>query len=156
MTTIVELGNIELEIDRIETEKFYATQNGFICNCPDCLNYVSKISDVKSELNGLDDKLGIDLTKAVGQGMDELMPHDYENHHLYVIPYYVIGKCYVNRAELNKENSEPIWKNTKRAEKKLTENLSLSIINTTNDIEIDNAENILTIWLEFITELIEE
>ncbi|MFI2744332.1 hypothetical protein ACG2LH_16475 [Zhouia sp. PK063] len=29
MTTI-ELGNIKLEIDRIETEEFYATQNGFI------------------------------------------------------------------------------------------------------------------------------
>jgi hypothetical protein len=149
--TTVELGNIKLEIDRIETEKFYATQNGFVCDCPDCLNYVSKISNVKSELNGLDKKLGIDLTKAVGQGMDELMPHDYDNHHLYVIPYYVIGKCYVNSTELNKENSGPIWTNTKRAEKKLTENLSLSIINTTDDIEIDNAENILTIWLEFKT-----
>jgi len=33
----LELGNIKLEIDRIETEKFYATQNGFICDCPDCV-----------------------------------------------------------------------------------------------------------------------
>ncbi|WP_394908036.1 hypothetical protein [uncultured Mesonia sp.] len=154
--TTVELENIKLEIDRIETEKFYATQNGFVCDCPDCLNYVSKISDIKSELNGLDKKLGIDLTKDVGQGMDELMPHDYENHHLYVIPYYVIGKCYVNKTELNKEKSGPIWTNTKRVEKKLTENLSLSIINTTDDIKIDNAENILTIWLEFKAELIEK
>ena len=154
--TTVELGNIKLEIDRIETEKFYTTQNGFVCDCPDCLNYVSKISDVQSELNGLDKKLGIDLTKAVGQGMDELMPHDYDNHHLYVIPYYVIGKCYVNREELNRENSGPIWTNTKRAEKKLTENISLSIINTTDDIEIKNAKNVLTIWLEFKTELIEK
>ena len=152
MTTI-ELGNIKLEIDRIETEKFYATQNGFICDCPDCVNYVSKISDVKSELNGLDKKLGIDLTKAVGQGMDELMPHDYDNHHLYVIPYYVIGKSYLNEKELDRENSGPIWRNTKRAEIKLTDNLSLTIINTTDDIQIDNAKNILTIWLEFKTEL---
>ncbi len=151
--TTVELENIKIEVDRIETEKFYANQNGFICDCPDCLNYVTKISDVQSELNGLDKKIGIDLTKAVGQGMDELMPHDYENHHLYVIPYYVIGKLYSNEKELNRENSEPIWRNTKRAEKKLTENLSLTIINTTDDIEIDNAENILTIWLEFKTEL---
>jgi len=152
MTTI-ELGNIKLEIDRIETEKFYAIQNGFICDCPDCVNYVSKISDVQSELNGLDKKLGIDLSKAVGQGMDELMPHDYDNHHLYVIPYYVIGKSYLNKKELDRENSGPIWRNTKRAEIKLTDNLSLTIINTTDDIEIDNAENILTIWLEFKTEL---
>ena len=152
MTTI-ELGNIKLEIDRIETEKFYATQNGFICDCLDCVNYVSKISDVKSELNGIDKKLGIDLTKAVGQGMDELMPHDYDNHHLYVIPYYVIGKSFLNEKELDRENSGPIWRNTKRAEIKLTDNLSLTIINTTDDIEIDNAKNILTIWLEFKTEL---
>ncbi|WP_203296821.1 hypothetical protein [Luteirhabdus pelagi] len=154
--TTVELGNIKLEIDRTETEKFYATQNGFVCDCPDCLNYVSKISKVKSELNGLDKKLGIDLTKDVGQGMDELMPHDYENHHLYVIPYYVIGKCFVNKNELNRENSGQIWTNTKRAEKKLTENISLSIINTTNDIEMDNAKSILTVWLEFKTQLIEK
>jgi hypothetical protein len=152
MTTI-ELGNIKLEIDRIETEKFYATQNGFICDCPDCVNYVSKISDVKSELNGLEKKLGIDLTKAVGQRMDELMPHDYDNHHLYVVPYYVIGKLYLSEKELNRENSGPIWRNTKRTEIKLTDNLSLTIINTTDDIEIDNAENILTFWLEFKTEL---
>lgn len=152
MTTI-ELRNIKLEIDQIETEKFYATQNGFICDCLDCVNYVSKISDVKSELNGIDKKLGIDLTKAVGQGMDELMPHDYDNHHLYVIPYYVIGKSFLNEKELDRENSGPIWRNTKRAEIKLTDNLSLTIINTTDDIEIDNAKNILTIWLEFKTEL---
>jgi len=154
--TTVELGNIKLEIDRTETEKFYATQNGFVCDCPDCLNYVSKISDVKSQLNGLDKKLGIDLTKAVGQGMDELMPHDYDNQHLYAIPYYVIGKCYVNKEELNRENSGLIWTNTKRAEKKLTENISLSIINTTDDIEIENAKSIITVWLEFKTELIEK
>ena len=152
MTTI-ELGNIKLEIDRIETEKFYATQNGFICDCPDCMNYVSKISDVKSELNGLDKKLGIDLTKAVGQGMDELMPHDYDNHHLYVIPYYVIGKSYLNGKESDHKDSGPIWRNTKRGEIKLTDNLSLTIIKTTDDIVIKNAENILTIWLEFKTEL---
>jgi len=79
--------------------------------------YVSKISDVKPELNGLDKQLGIDLTKDVGQGMDELIPHDYDNHHLYVIPYYVIGKSYLNAKNLDKENSEPIWRNTKRAEK---------------------------------------
>ncbi|MGJ8551247.1 hypothetical protein [Winogradskyella wichelsiae] len=154
--TTVELGNIKLEIDRIETEKFYATQNGFICDCPDCVNYVSKISNVQSELNGLEKELGIDLTKAVGQGMDELMPHDYDNYHLYVIPYYVIGKCFINRNELEKQSFEPNWEKTKKAEYKLTENISLNINETNKYVEIENAENILTIWLEYKTELIKK
>lgn len=153
---IVELGNTVLEIDRIETMKFYATQNGFICDCPDCLNYVSKLPDVKSELKGLEKELGIDLTKAVGQGMDELMPHDYDDYHLYVIPYYVVGKFYVLGKELDKQSSGPIWPNTKRAEIKLTDNLSLTIINTTDAIEIENGENIMTIWLEYKTKLIKK
>jgi hypothetical protein len=59
----------------------------------------------------------------------------------------------LNEKELDKENSGPIWRNTKRAEKKLTDNITLTIINTTDDIEIENAENILTIWIEFKTEL---
>ncbi len=152
----VELGNIKLEIDRNATEKFYKSQNGFICDCPDCVNYVSKISDVQSELNGLEKQLGIDLTKAVGQGMDELMPHDYDDYHLYVIPYYVIGKCFINENELKKQSFEPIWKKTKKAEYKLTENVSLNIIETNKYVEIENAENILTFWLEYKTELIKK
>jgi|GEM_PF-2224475 len=153
----VELGNIRLEVDNIETKKFYETQNGFICDCSDCVNYVSKISNVQSSLNGIEKQIGIDLTKDVGQGMDELMPHDYDNHHLYVIPYYVIGKCYVDGKELKEQSSGPIWSNTKRIEKKkLTENLSLTIINTTSDIKIENTKNVLTIWLEYKTELIEK
>ena len=135
----VELGNVKLEIDRNATEKFYKSQNGFI-----------------SELNGLEKQLGIDLTKAVGQGMDELMPHDYDDYHLYVIPYYLIGKCFINENELKKQSFEPIWKKTKKAEYKLTENLSLRIIETNKYVEIENAENILTIWLEYKTELIEK
>ena len=154
--TIVELGNIRLEIDQIETEKFYETQNGFICDCPDCVNYVSKISNVQSSLNGIEKKLGIDLTKDVGQGMDELMPHDYDDHHLYVIPYYVVGKCFLNGTELKNQFSGPILTDTKRAEKKLTDNLSLTIINTTGEIEIEKAKNVLTIWLEYKTELIKK
>ena len=154
--TIVELGKTKLEIDRIATEKFYRSQNGFICDCPDCVNYVSKIPGIQSELNGIEKQLGIDLTKDVGQGMDELMPHDNDNHHLYVIPYYVIGRCYVDGKELKEQSSGPIWSNTKRIEKKLTENLSLTIINTTSDIKIENTKNVLTIWLEYKTELIEK
>ena len=154
--TTVELGNIKLEIDRNATEEFYKSQNGFICDCPDCVNYISKISDVQSELNGLEKQLGIDLTKAVGQGMDELMPHDYDDYHLYVIPYYVIGKCFINENELKKQSFEPIWKKIKKAEYKLTENLSLNIIETNKYVEIENAENILTFWLEYKTELIKK
>jgi len=154
--TILELGNIKLEIDRIATENFYKSQNGFICDCNDCVNYVSKIPDIQSELNGLEKQLGIDLTKDVGQGMDELMPHDYDNHHLYVIPYYVVGKSYLNQKELDREDSGPIWRNTKRAEKKMTDNITLTIINTTDVIEIDNAKNILTIWIEYKTDLIKK
>jgi hypothetical protein len=150
----LELGNIKFEIDQLETARFYSTQNGFICDCPNCLNYVSKISNVKSELNGLDIEFGIDLTKDVGQGMDELMPHHYDAYNLYVVPYYAVGKVYVDGTKLDQQNSGPIWPNTKRAEIRLTENLSLTIINTTDAIEIGNAENILTIWLEYKTALI--
>ena len=152
----IKLDNITLEIDEIRTEKFYKTQNIFVCDCSDCVNYLSKIPDVLNSLNGIDKNLGIDLKKAVGQGMDELMPHDFEDYHLYVIPYYVVGKCFLNGIELEKELSGPICTNTKRAEKKLSENLSITIINTTESIEIENAENILTIWLEFKTELIKK
>ncbi|WP_165750245.1 hypothetical protein [Cellulophaga sp. Z1A5H] len=148
----VELGNIKLVVDSIETRKFYETQNGFVCNCPDCLDYVSKISNVQLELNGIDKEFGIDLYKAVGQGMDELMPHDYDGYHLYVVPYYVIGKLFVNGKELEKESSGSIWSNTRRVEKRLTKNLSL-IITTTEDITIVAARNILTIWLEYKTGL---
>ena len=152
----IKIENVTLEIDEKRTEKFYKTQNTFVCDCSDCLNYLSKIPDVLDSLNGIDKKLGIDLNKAVGQGMDELMPHDFEEYHLYVVPYYVIGKCYLNGIELEKEFSGPIWKNTKRVEKKLCENLSITIINTTDSIKIEDAENILTIWLEYKTELIKK
>jgi len=33
-------------------------------------------------LDGLDREIGINLLKDVGQGMDELIPHDYDNCHL--------------------------------------------------------------------------
>jgi hypothetical protein len=149
----LKLGNITLKVDVERTRQFYDNQNGFICDCPDCTNYVNNIPNIQNSLNGLDKKLGIDLYKAVGQGMDELMPHDYEAGHLDVIPYYVIGKCYINDEELEKQSSGPIWPNIKRVEYKLIDDLSILIINTSGDIEIKNAKNVLTIWLEYKTEL---
>jgi len=149
----IRLGNIILKVDVERTSQFYVRQNGFVCDCPDCTNYVKNIPNIQNSLNGLDNELGIDLYKAVGQGMDELMPHDYVDSHLDVIPYYVIGKCYINDKELEKQSSELIWPNTHHAEQKLTDNLSLLIINTSGDIEINNAKNVLTIWLEYKTDL---
>ena len=145
----IELGHIRLEIDVESTKKFYASQNGFVCDCPDCTNYVNNISHVEKSLDGLDKEIGFDLNKDVGQGMDELMPHDYDDSHLDVVPYYVIGKCYTDNKELDRQQSGPIWPNTKRAEKKLTDELSMTIINTSGEVEIGDAENVLTIWLEY-------
>jgi hypothetical protein len=147
----INLGHIRLEVDVESTEKFYASQNGFVCDCPDCTNYVNNISYVQKSLDGLDKEIGVDLLKDVGQGMDELMPHDYDDRHLDVIPYYVVGKCFLENKELDRQQSGPIWPNTRRAEKKLTDDLSLTIINTSGDIEIGDVDNVLTIWLEYRT-----
>ncbi|MDW7690223.1 hypothetical protein R9C00_24335 [Flammeovirgaceae bacterium SG7u.111] len=146
---ILKLGNITIEADEVRTRKFYEKQSGFTCKCSDCTNYVSKVPYIQTLLNGIDIELGIDLSRDVGQGMDELIPHDYEGYHLYLIPYYVIGGCYHNGEELDKEQSGPIWSSTRRAEYKLTDDLSLLVINTSGDIEMDTAENVLTIWFEF-------
>ena len=150
----IELGNIEIRFDVEKNKKFYITQLGFTCDCEDCLNYVEKIPRVKSLLKGLDNILGIDLTKDVGQGMDELMPHDFKDHNLYVVPYYINGKCRIKSHELTKQPNGPIWPKTIRTEYKLDENLNLTIINTSDFIKFDNAESILTIWIEFKTELL--
>lgn len=150
----LKLGNLEIEFDSDNTRRFYAKQNGFVCNCPNCLNYVDKLSTVKNLMNGLDEKIGIDLSKDVGQGMDELMPQNNEDHCLYVIPYYVNGKCKIEGKSLAKQQNGPIWPNTNRVEHKLNENLSLLIINTSESVEFENAECVLTIWLEFKTQLL--
>jgi hypothetical protein len=150
----IELDNITIEVDKTQTEEFYKNHNRFTCTCPDCTSYVEKTSIVRSLLNGLDLELGIDLTKDVGQGMDELMGHDNDDHHLYVIPYYISGKCFVDNSELEVQQSGPIWPGTKRAEYKLTNDLSLLIINTTGDIEFNKSKGVLSIWLEYKTELL--
>jgi hypothetical protein len=144
----IDLRHIKLEIDVESTKKFYNNQKGFVCECPDCTNYVNNISHLQKSLDGLDKEIGFDLHKDVGQGMDELMPHDNEDSHLDVIPNYVIGKCFLENKELGL-----MWPNTKRVEKKLTDDLSLTIINTSGDIEISDAENVLTIWLEYKTKM---
>ncbi|MDX1349753.1 MAG: hypothetical protein R3279_05885 [Putridiphycobacter sp.] len=153
---LIKIGNIELHFDLENTKAFYETQNGFSCTCPDCLNYVSKLGTVKKLINGLDEQLGIDLSKDVGQAMDELMPLDYEDHNLYVIPYYINGKCILAGKDLEKQQNGPIWPNTIRADYRLDKNLNLLFINTTDSVVFENAQNVLTIWLEFKTPLLEE
>lgn len=153
--TRVELDNITIEVDKTQTEEFYKNQNGFTCTCVHCLNYVEKTGILHSLLNGLDLELGIDLTKDVGQGMDELMSHDNDDHHLYVIPYYINGKCFVDNVELEAQQAGPVWPETKRAQYKLTDDLSILIINTTGDVELDEANGVLSIWLEYKTALVD-
>jgi hypothetical protein len=152
----VKLGNIEIEFDAENNREFYAGKNGFVCTCPDCINYVDKLPTVKKLIGGLDDKLGFDLSKDVGQGMDELMPHDNDDHCLYVIPYYINGKCKINGIELVKVQNGPIWPNTAQAKYKINEDLSVTIVNTTDAIKFKNSKAVLTIWLEFKTPLLEK
>ncbi|MFT6845877.1 MAG: hypothetical protein ACJAUV_002077 [Flavobacteriales bacterium] len=152
----LKLGNIEIEYNSDITREFYSKQDGFCCDCPDCLNYVDKLTIVKNLMKGLDEKLGLDLSKDVGQGMDELMPHDNDDHHLYVIPYYISGKCRINEEELTQQQNGPIWPKTIRAEYELDKNLSLLIINTTESVKFKNAEPVLSIWLEFKTPLLKK
>ncbi len=148
----IELDNITLEVDKTQTEEFYKNHNGFTCTCPYCLDYVEKTSLIGELLNGLDLDLGIDLSKDVGQSMDELMGLDNDDHCLFVAPYYISGKCFVDGKELQEQQSGPVWPTTMRAKYKLTSDLSITIINTTGDIEFENAEGVLSIWLEYKTE----
>lgn len=145
----LELGEMELQFDPQQNSSFYSKQVGFSCDCPYCLNFVEEVESVKKLMNGLDETLGIDLSKDVGQGMDELMAHDYKDHCLYVAPYYLSGTCKVKGETLEIQSNGPIWSNTIRAEHRINENLSLTIINTTNSISIDNANSVLTLWVEF-------
>jgi len=152
---VLELGNIKIEFDSKLNREFYSQQKSFCCECQDCLNYVDKLQVVKNLMNGLDEKLGIDLSKDVGQGMDELYPHDREGHHLYVIPYYINGICTINNKKLGvKQEYGQVLSNTIRTEYKLDQKLTLTIVNTSKHLDFGNSKNILTIWLEFKTPLI--
>ena len=103
-------------------------------------------------LSPLDDGLGIDFSKDVGKGMDELMALDYSDHRLFVVPYYVIGTCFVEDKGLQKQLPGPIWSTTKRAEYRVSKNLMLSIINTSQAISGGDTPHHLTIWLEYTME----
>lgn len=145
----LKLGNIEIQFDVKKNTSFYRSQNGFTCDCPFCINYVKEILTVKELLQGLDETLGIDLTKDVGQGMDELMSHDNENHCLYVVPYYINGKCLINGNDLETQSNGPIWPHTIRTEYQLNEKLSLTFINTSESVKFENVESVLTMWVEY-------
>ena len=152
----IKFGNIEIEYDSTNTQKFYAKQYPFGCDCPDCLDYVNKLPTVKNLIKRFDVKLGIDITKDVGQGMDELVPINYDDHNLYVIPYYIDGECKVNNIALTKEQNGPVMNSTIKAEHKIDDNLTLTIINTTDSIKFKNAKSVLTIWFEFKTPLFKQ
>ncbi len=89
--TQITIGTITLNVDLQATKQYYSDKPTFLCTCIDCQNYLRQIQNIIKAFDGLDQKLGIDLTRDVGIGSDELMPHDYDDHLLYVIPYYVIG-----------------------------------------------------------------
>ena len=149
----LKLDDIIIEFDKNKTSKFYQQQPNFICMCDDCINYVNHLSSVHELLENLDGELGIDLSKAVGQGMDELQPHDYDDHQMYLVPYYIVGKCRIRDEELKKQYTGPILESTKRVEHKFASGLNIVIINTTGDIQIDDVDHVLTIWLEVRTNL---
>lgn len=96
--TQIAIGNIILNVDVQSTVDYYMDKPTFICNCNDCQNYLGQLKSIINEFKGLDKELGIDLTKDVGIGSDELMPHHYEDHLLYVVPYYVIGNILPTKA----------------------------------------------------------
>lgn len=136
----IQLDNITLEVDTEETRAFYNTQNEFVCDCYDCTNYKHRLTEVRTFLDGLDQELGIDLTRDVGQGMDELMPHEYEKHRLYLIPYYVIGKCFVNGEQLSRQTS---------TQHTINEHVSLTIRNSSGHLNLNTIQDNLTIWIEY-------
>lgn len=143
----VEIGSIRLHVDTSKTIKFYEKADTFICDCKDCVNYVSKIEVVRQSLCGLDNKLGIDLLKTVGIGSDELMPHDNYDHHLYVVPYYIFGTCAVDGQEFMAGSNE-------RVKYKIDDTVSIEIVESSFKPWLFETERALTIWVEFITPLL--
>lgn len=152
----IELGNIEIQFDYDKTKLYYDNKDCFTCDCPDCLDYVSKLSEVKNLMNGLDEKLGIDLSKNVAHGMEELSGINYKDHNLYVVPYYINGSCFVNGVKLAEKPYGPIMPETIRTKYKLDANLNLTIANASGYMDFEGAEFVLVIWVEFKTQLIKE
>jgi hypothetical protein len=144
MTEII-LDNIILKVDLIQTQEFYKGKDTFLCDCKDCVNYLSKIDTVKDIFDGLDIKLGVDLTRDVGINSDELMPHDYDYHHLYVIPYYIFGDFFVKkRGLISKSYEEVLYK--------INDDISVKFIEASYLKHIN--EKIITMWVEFKTPLV--
>lgn len=131
MTTIT-IGKIKLSVNVQATVNYYNDKTTFICDCFDCQNYLGHLDKIKIDLEGLDEKLGIDLSKDVGIGSDELMSNVYDNHLLYVIPYYIIGKIL--------SSNETSFK--------LNERISFKIHNYNYKDIMNIKEDAFCLWLE--------
>jgi hypothetical protein len=137
--TQITIGNINLNVDVQATIDYYKDKPTFLCDCVDCQNYLSQIKSIKNEFNGLDESLGIDLSKDVGIGSDELMPHDYDDHLLYVVPYYVIGSIL----------------SPKETSHKINDRLSINIHNYNYNEIMNIKEDAFCMWLEIRLPLLE-
>ncbi len=137
------MGDIKLIVDVEKTRAFYADKSGFVCDCKDCINYTRQYDLIKKVLDGIDDQLGIDISKDVGIGMEELMPHDYPNHHLYLIPYYAIGSAWIDEIELKEKYQH-----------RIDESLTWSIQKTEYGKQLFAPDSAITIWFEFKTPLV--
>ena len=139
--TQITIGNINLNVDTQATIDYYKDKPTFLCECVDCQNYLGQIKSIKNEFNGLDNALGIDLSKDVGIGSDELMPHDYDDHLLYVVPYYVIGSIISPKEETSQH--------------KLNERLNIRIHNYKYNEIMNIEDDAFCLWLEIRLPLME-
>ncbi len=144
MKKTIIVDNFEFNIDTERTKKLYEESNEFECNCKDCINYTLHFSEVQQLLNGFDTKLGFDVTKDVGICSDELMPHDFEIHHLYVIPYYIYGEFSLKKP----------WYSRKKNKIEFSNNLSVSFQDISNKKWFDINSKAFVINLEFKTPLV--
>ena len=142
----VTLGKYEFFVDIEKTKKFYQKANGFLCDCKDCINYTLHFEELHEVLKAFDNEIGIDITKDVGIGSDELYPHDYNNYHLYVIPYYVYGEFVLKRS----------WFINRKADQKISfsTQLSAKVQDISHQKWFDEDSKAFTIWLEFKTPLV--
>lgn len=146
---IFETGNIRLEIDTESTRKLYQSQKGFTCTCGDCTRYSELIPSIQKALEGFDTQSGIDLTKDIGHGMDELISHTYPDHNLLTVPYYLVGTCTVQGEPLPKQNQGPVWPTTPTAHWKVNDLISFTLVNTTGSLDLAPKKDLLTLWLEY-------
>lgn len=138
--TQITIGNVNLNVDAQATFDYYLDKPTFICDCVDCQNYLGQIKSILNEFKGLDKELGIDLTKDVGIGSDELMPHDYDDHLLYVVPYYIIGSI----------------KSTDDSSQVLNDRINLRFHNYKYNEIMNIKEDAFCMWLEIRLPLLEK